>query len=251
MIDGHIHLERGSYTLEWANKFVNYAQKRGISEIRLLEHTFRFTEFCNVFKSISGYNEFQKEWLDRKMQTSLDSYKSFIVEMRKIRFPIKVYFGLEVCYLEDSEDSIKELLSGFDWDFVTGSVHWIDGWGFDHRKEFWEGRDIDATYRRYYEIMKNLIKSGLFSTLAHPDSIKCFGHLPTCDLKGTYCELADLLNKYQMSAEQSAGLFINYGCRELGMNPDMLGTFKKKGVRLITVSDAHQPEDVGKFIKEL
>ena len=32
MIDGHIHIERGEYTLEWINKFVDTAAKNGIDE---------------------------------------------------------------------------------------------------------------------------------------------------------------------------------------------------------------------------
>lgn len=54
-----------------------------------------------------------------------------------------------------------------------------------------------------------------------------------------------------MLAEQSAGLFINYGFHEPGMNKRMLCVFKDKGVRFITASDAHKPEDVGRFIKEM
>ena len=149
------------------------------------------------------------------------------------------------------EEIVKHVLSGYDWDFVTGSVHWIDGFGFDHKKEFWEGKDINQQYIRYYEIMKNLIKSDLFTTVAHPDSIKCFGYNPSIDLAEAYMDIADLLVRHHMSAEMSAGLHNNYGCEELGMNPQMLSIFKNAGVELLTVSDAHRPEDVGRCIKEM
>lgn len=129
--------------------------------------------------------------------------------------------------------------------------HWIDGWGFDHKREFWEGKETDKIYTKYYEIMESLIKSNLFDIVAHPDSIKCFGHQPTYDLSHIYARIADLLNEYQMFAEQSAGLYINYGFNELGMNPKMLDIFVSKGAKLLTVSDAHKPEDVGRYIKEM
>lgn len=45
MIDGHVHIERGNYTLDWINEFVKYALERGISEIYFLEHSYRFKEF--------------------------------------------------------------------------------------------------------------------------------------------------------------------------------------------------------------
>lgn len=38
MIDGHIHIERGEYTLDWINQFVDRAVEMQIDEIWLLEH---------------------------------------------------------------------------------------------------------------------------------------------------------------------------------------------------------------------
>lgn len=251
MIDGHIHIERGSYTLEWIQQFVRTAMERGIDEIYLLEHSHRFREFAGVYEVIARNHPYQKEWLGRKMGLSLDEYKKFILELRRYEFPVKLRYGLEVCYVEGCESEIGKLISDFDWDFVTGSVHWIDGWGFDHRKEFWEGRDVDKLYERYYAIMEKLILSGLFTTVAHPDSIKCFGHRTARDLTQTYEQLAELLNAHGMMAEQSAGLKINYGVDEPGMNRKMLEVFLRKGVRLLPASDAHRPEDVGRFVKEM
>ena len=45
VIDGHVHIERGDYSIQWINEFVKYALDRGISEIYLLEHSHRFLEF--------------------------------------------------------------------------------------------------------------------------------------------------------------------------------------------------------------
>lgn len=33
VIDGHIHIERGPYTLDWINEFVKRAQETGVDEI--------------------------------------------------------------------------------------------------------------------------------------------------------------------------------------------------------------------------
>lgn len=49
MTDGHIHIERGAYTLEWINRFVDRAVETGLDEIRLLEHNFRFAEFAPMY----------------------------------------------------------------------------------------------------------------------------------------------------------------------------------------------------------
>lgn len=39
MIDAHVHLEKGDYSVEWIEQFVAYAIKRNIDEIYFLEHS--------------------------------------------------------------------------------------------------------------------------------------------------------------------------------------------------------------------
>lgn len=53
-----------------------------------------------------------------------------------------------------------------------------------------------------------------------------------------------------MKAEFSSGLYMNYGHGELGMNPSLLKILQKYQVDIVTASDAHRPEDVGRYIKE-
>lgn len=38
MLDCHIHIERGEYTTDWINQFVQKAKGKGLDEIWLLEH---------------------------------------------------------------------------------------------------------------------------------------------------------------------------------------------------------------------
>ncbi|MHB1392351.1 MAG: PHP domain-containing protein [Clostridia bacterium] len=254
MIDAHVHIfhgNSGEYTIDLINSFVEQAQKNGITEIYMLEHTHQFYEFEQVYKPVADYNEYQKNWLSGKLKASLEAYTDFIDKAKDYNFPIKVKFGLEVCYIPETEHILATLLKQYKWDFVTGSVHYIDNWGFDHKAEFWQGIDVDEAYSRYYETMHQLIMSNLFSGVAHPDSIKCFGHYPSKDLSSTYAALAEALNKAGMYAEQSGGLALNYGFPELGMNSSMLEIFKANNVRILTASDAHRSEHAGANIKEL
>lgn len=254
MIDCHIHLERGPYTTEWLNEFVETAVNRGLDEIYLLEHSHRFIEFIPMYKSICDYSDYQREWFKRKNDgnLSIKNYTDFIEQAKRISYPLKVKFGLEVCYFEDYEKLIKDVTGSYPFDFVTGSVHWIDGFGFDHKKELWDTIDIDKTYVRYYEIMQKLIESKLFTGVAHPDSIKAFGHKPSYELIDTYSKLADLFCKHNLYAEQSGGLHLNYSREcECGMNAKMLKVFIDKGVKILTASDAHSPKYVGANIVNL
>lgn len=251
MTDVHIHIERGPYTKEWIDKFVEQAVRMGLDEIYLLEHSHRFVEFTPMYASVCEYSDYQKNWYKSKVGLSIKEYQTLITEMRNIEFPIKIKWGLEVCYFPEYEKLIRDILNSFPFDFAVGSIHWVEGFGFDHKAEFWNGIDTEELYRKYYSLMLRLVKSGLFSGVAHPDSIKCFHHYPINDLTDTYCLLADELNAHHMYAEQSGGLALNYGFEEAGMNQTMLNVLKNKNVDIRFASDAHKPEDVGANISKL
>ena len=257
MRDVHVHFlhgHGGGYTQDFFEGFIKTAQRAGLDEIYLLEHTHQFTEFEKVYAPIKAYNEYQRDWLERRMNGSIENYLRFIETVNRTKYPVKVRFGLEVCYIPETADVMADILDEYIFDFLTGSVHWIDGWGFDHpnQKDTWNGRDVNKIYRRYYEIMCELCESGLFTGLAHPDSIKCFGNMPACDMTGTYSELAMLICKHGMYAENSGGLRLNYDpALELGLNKTLLETFKQNGVTIYTASDAHKQSDVGANIREL
>ena len=257
MRDVHVHFLHGNgggYTQEFFEGFITNAERAGLHEIYLLEHTFQFTEFEKIYAPVKAYNDYQCNWINRKMDGSIERYLRFIETVRDNAYPIKVKFGLEVCYIPKTEDKLANVLDEYDFDFLTGSVHWINGWGFDFssQKEIWEMADVNKVYREYYKIMCELCESGLFTGLAHPDSIKCFGYMPTNDMIDTYNELAMLICKYGMYAENNGGLRLNYSPDlELGLNKRMLDVFKKNGVMIYTASDAHKQSDVGANIREL
>ena len=46
MIDGHVHLENGDLSVDYAMQFVNAAAEKGIDTLQILDHTHRFLEFC-------------------------------------------------------------------------------------------------------------------------------------------------------------------------------------------------------------
>ena len=241
MRDVHVHFLHGNpigYNIDFLEGFIEAAQEAGLDEIYLLEHTHQFTEFEKVYEPVKAYNEFQYRWITERMNGSIDEYIKFIESVKEKKYPVKVKFGLEVCYIPETADLLAEVLAKYKFDFLTGSVHWIDGWGFDHmgQKETWESKNVDEVYRRYYEIMFRLCESGLFDGLAHPDSIKCFGYTSGIDLTEYYTKLALLLKQHGMYAENSGGLKRNYSPDlELGLNPQLLSILKKHQVHVMKI----------------
>ena len=111
MIDGHMHLENGDLSVAYILEFVKEAEKKGLSEIQILDHTHRFKEFEITYTELKAF-PIQKEWLENKkmkFKNTLDEYMEIIQEIRKMQLPIKVKFGLEVCYVPKYKEEIKNL----------------------------------------------------------------------------------------------------------------------------------------------
>lgn len=66
MVDGHIHIERGEYTLEWIEQFVGKAIEMELDEIQLLEHCYRFKEFEPMYDSVCKYSDYIDKWFYRQ-----------------------------------------------------------------------------------------------------------------------------------------------------------------------------------------
>ena len=253
MTDGHIHIERGPYTLDWISEFVKKAVETGLDEIRLLEHCYRFEEFVPMYDSVCAYSEYVDAWFHRQAGVlKLEDYLRLIDQVRREHFPVRIKFGLEICYFREFEDFTARQAKGKGLDFLLGSIHFVDDFAFDHKAEHWAGIDVDKIYRRYFEDSVSLAESGIFDGIGHPDTIKLFGHKPSYPLTEYYERLAQALAKNGMYADQNSGVFRRCpDTASLGMEDELLRILKKQQVPIITSSDAHRPEDVGYKIREL
>lgn len=246
MKDLHIHIERGDYKFEWIEQFIRKAELMGLDEICLLEHSIRFRDFHPSFKEAREYNTYQKKWFEGKEKSArtLDEYKALIDRIKSRDYPVKVSFGLEICYFEQHAELLGKLCSDDCFDYVLGSVHWIDNWTFNQRKYQWLGKDVNRIYQRYFELENSLVDSGIFDIIAHPDLVTCHSLYPDYDLSETYKELCDNVKAHNMMLEMNTS-------KGLGVNKDFFAAAKASGVSFSTGSDAHRVEDVGRRIGEV
>ena len=111
----------------------------------------------------------------------LEAYVSDVLRLRE-RYPEISHpgWGWKADFIPGHEEELVRLLEPYPWDYVIGSVHFLDDWNFDHpdlvhRYAEW---DIDVLYDRFFALERAAAESGLFDILAHIDLIKKFGHRP-------------------------------------------------------------------------
>lgn len=239
------------------------AQELGVSKpfayklVRQMNEELEEKGFITIAGRVSRKYYEEKFYVDNWFQRSAGKHKmpeycELIEKVRNQKYPVKIKFGLEICYFKEDETFIGEMTKDQGFDFLLGSIHFVDRFAFDHKPEHWIGIDVDTIYRRYFEDSISLAKSKLFDGIGHPDAIKLFGHRPSFSLLDCYESLAKELSNSNMYADQNSG--VARRCSKtscLGMDKDLLHILKKKNIKIITSSDAHCPEDVGDKIREL
>jgi histidinol-phosphatase (PHP family) len=161
-------------------------------------------------------------------------------EARERGLPVKL--GLEVDYVRGREDETREILSPYPWDYLLGSLHYIDGLSVDSEPRLIDQVGVEEGWRIYFETLVAAAQSELFDSLSHPDLVKIFGDR----VDGfTYDTVAAAIGETRTAVEVStAGLHKPVG--ELYPHPDFLRACRAHGVPVTLASDAHHPHDVGR-----
>jgi len=254
LIDYHLHLERDEftgpcpYTVDRIEEYVRAAESRGVAEIGISEHCHRFAEFRDLFRPIFEAPEADHPavaWLRDNFSETLDRYVEAVEQAKQRGLPVKL--GLEVDWLPGAEAGLREILAPYPWDYLIGSVHYLDGWPIDVTPDYgWPERDVAEVYRAYFTTLGDAARSGLFDILAHPDLVKKFGHRvdDPAGLHRLYQLVVDAACQSGTAIEIStAGL--RYPAKELYPAPAFLELAAQAGLAVTFASDAHDPAIVG------
>ncbi|MNO15733.1 histidinol-phosphatase [compost metagenome] len=250
-------MQQGCYSEEWLDRYLATGLEREIAEFGVVDHLYRFRECRSYYEKHmllddSPVGRLQRKWLDQVCVASLTDFVSFVTEAKKTRPQLAL--GIEADFFPGGEAELKELLSGFEWDYVIGSIHFLDGWGFDNpeTKDEFSGRDLIMTYARYYEFLGQACATGLFHIIAHPDNLKLFGFRPEDEqeLLPYYRRIAEQMARSGVITEINTGLAYRYPVAESCPSPLFLSVLAEYHVPITLSSDAHYPDDIGMLLDE-
>jgi histidinol-phosphatase (PHP family) len=242
LTDYHVHLRPDEpdataerfFTPGNAERYREAAEERGIAELGVAEHVYRFRQALEVWQ--------HPFWLSWAVD-DLDDYCEFVRDRTDLRL------GIEADFIPGREDRMANLLESRDWDYVVGSVHFVGDDSLD-TEEFsvWDRPEPpDKIWRRYFETLAAAAQSGLFDILAHPDLVKVWGKdrpVPEGDLRRFYYPAMEAIADAGVAIEVStAGLRKPVG--EIYPAPAFLEMAVDAGSPLALSSDAHEPEQLG------
>ncbi len=180
----------------------------------------------------------------------MDKYKSMVDAVKeKYKEKIEVLFAYEVDYLPGHMD--KRILEA-DVDYLIGSVHFIDKWGFDN-PEFigrYEGADINTIWKEYFDIIKDMAETGFFDIVGHLDLIKVFKYMPKGNLVEIAKEALQEIKNADMVLELNVAGY-RKPCQEPYPSKALLERAFQMGIPITFSSDAHKPEQVALYRQEI
>ncbi len=240
IVDYHMHLrdpdEKLDFSVSAVERFVERAAERRVDEIGFTEHVYYFAQTRELWD-----RPYQLE----RCKYDLDEYCAAVVDAKSQGLPVKL--GLEVDYVPGRERELRDVLHPYSWDYLLGSVHWIEGHSVDSAPDrgLWAHLPVGEVWRRYFIALRGAARSGLYDVLSHPDLVKIFGMRPGEEETALHHEeTADAIEASGVAVEIStAGLRKPVG--ELYPDPGFLEACRSRGVPITTASDAHVPELVG------
>lgn len=232
--DYHTHTPLCFHAEGEPEEYIDAAIAAGISEYGISDHAPAKPEPFDDWRMLESDLPKYFEWIDRAKAHAGDR--------------INIRTGLECDWLPGCEAWIEDLKSRYPWDYLIGSVHYIqEKWDFDN--PVWIGRwaetDVDEAWSRYWQSYEDMAESGLFRVLGHPDLIKKFGYRPSGDLSRFYDPVIEAI------ATNGSAIEINTAgwhkpCKEAYPHLEFLQLARDAGIPLIISSDAHKPNEVGR-----
>ena len=241
LTDYHLHLRPDDadasaaeyFTEANVDRYLEAAGEAGIAELGVSEHIHRFTEALEIW---------DHPFWRQNARDDLGGYCDFVRST-----PLRL--GIEMDFIPGREDRIANVLDAHEFDYVVGSVHFVGAAAVDWDDyDVWRGEnDPDKIWRRYFDVIAETARSGLYDILAHPDLVKYWGHgrpQPERDVRFHYEPAIEAIAESGIAVEVSTA-----GWRkpvdELYPSDAFAEMCVDAGAVFALSSDAHVPEDVG------
>ena len=236
MFDYHMHSRVSFDGQSDALDMALAAKNRGLKEICFTDH---IDHEIGVEKEIMVF--------DQKLYN--ETYGPLEVPGLKIRRGVE--YGLK----KGNRDQLRQDLKRYDFDFVLGSVHFIDEVDV-YLEPYWKGRNQEEAYRDFMEETLRCVREHEdFDVLGHLTFISKARANPTKALLPyeDHREIADEI--LRELARKGKGMEINTSgvdrCGGFLPTADFFRRFKELGGEIVTIgSDSHNVERVGQYTRE-
>ena len=186
--------------------------------------------------------------------SKLDLYYNAILQLKESS-SIKVKIGLEVDFFPDTLTigKIENILTKYKFDYLIGSVHFINDFSIDGNKKYWKHlsqSEINKIYLSYWKNIKLLAKSKLFNIVGHIDLPKKFGYLETIDLRNEILDALNEIKKNNLKIEINTAGYSKI-CKDVYPSSTILKECQNLEIPIIVNDDSHSIHQLGQYYDKL
>lgn len=234
-VDYHTHNIRCGHAQGQIEDYIRAAIRLGLTDIGISDH--------NPAYWLPGDDPMPTVSMAK---SELEGYVEETLRLKaKYAGQINVRLGLECDYVEGMEDACRDMLARHPFDYVIGSVHWVQDANIFHVRR-WDGvTDALPIFAEYYRLIIKSAQSGLFDIIGHSTAMTAFAPKPLADG-------IEALQDEALTAIKDAGLVMEVntsGFRKMTTEPfptfRMIAAAHSLGIPLTFSSDSHRPDDVG------
>jgi len=234
-IDYHTHNRRCGHAVGNLEDYILSAIDKGMEQIGLSDHMpllhLPHDEHPDIAMPMDELPRYVEECLSLK-----EKYKG--------RIDVRV--GLEGDYIEGYEEKIEAIVTGYPWDYVIGSVHFLGTWDVTDFRQAgeWEGRRVVDAYALYFDAVAKAAATGFYDYIGHIDAIKRFSPKPEEDVTALEDAALQAVKKHGLAFElNAAGYYAP--CKEMYPSVSILNRANALNIPVTYGSDAHHPDKIG------
>ncbi len=247
LCDGHVHTQFCRHASGSMEDYARAAIKRGLRRIVFLEHM------------EIGIDSADITWLSEK------DFDAFFKEgdrlRKKYRPGLEIGLGAEVGYNPDRQEELNESLVKRDWDRIGISFHYLRHPDLPHHLNLVSRKKVNieamnrtgrnALLHQYYDTLTEAVHNLPGTVLCHLDA--ALRYLPDLRLDKDHIQkIAVLLDAVKIKGME---VEINTSGIPIRGEPFPAAQFVemaiKREIPLVAGSDAHRPEDVGRYFDKL
>lgn len=232
MIDYHVHTQLCNHATGTMEEYVQAAIGNGLETICFLDHL-TFQEAGRT-----------KAMLPREVPMYVDAARRL---GRRYQNRITVRVGMEVDFSPRHVDACRQILNTFDFDVVGSSVHFLDGEDVVGQRSAWGRGELsaDRVYSRYLNLLESMLDYDYYDMICHLDLPKKFNTRPSPAAFAGFRNLLEKIRQKDLAIElNTSGL--DYPVAEAFPSPELLACSAALDIPLVTGSDAHAPDSVGR-----
>ena len=240
--DLHTHTKLCNHAVGEAAEYLQQAIDKGLTWYGISDH----------FPAPAGYDpEF------RMMPLEYAEYRKTVEQIRQTAAEsgsgLQVLYAAEFDYVPGRMPEVYAALEREDFDYLIGSIHYVDDFAFDDpaKKEEWFSRGVDYVWERYTELLCEFVTGYPFEIMGHADLPKKFSLYPSDEKRFQH----RMQSVFELAAGKNICMELNTAglrkeVREIYPSLKLLKLAKEAGVRITFGSDAHAPGEIGAGLED-